>query len=235
MFCCSARCIVDLVFAASQVCKNFVIGCCSYGQTCIYHHPDPIQLPGFNPTSPFASSQLSNSAIPHGHSPSMTDRQLSPHVPDAPLPFADQPSGYFPGYNSQVEGITPPWGYPIPIPTPPGSYKPISWRTTLCRHFVKNKGWCPVGDACGYIHDLTLHPHRPTLETKIKSKISGSNHPYNDPASSLLFTRDQGKSRVIGGGVPVGSRGSHCWAYVQGSCGMKVCRYYHPKDIQPCE
>ncbi|OJT03589.1 hypothetical protein TRAPUB_5765 [Trametes pubescens] len=27
-------------------------------------------------------------------------------------------------------------------------YRPLSWRTALCRHFVKNKGWCPVGDDC---------------------------------------------------------------------------------------
>ena len=27
-------------------------------------------------------------------------------------------------------------------------YRPLSWRTTLCRHFLKNRGWCPLGEQC---------------------------------------------------------------------------------------
>jgi hypothetical protein len=44
-----------------------------------------------------------------------------------------------------------------------------------------------------------------------------------------------GTDRVIGGGVYVGSKASHCWAHVQGSCRLKGCRYFHPKDVRPCQ
>ncbi|KAF7789751.1 hypothetical protein EIP86_000697 [Pleurotus ostreatoroseus] len=52
-------------------------------------------------------------------------------------------------------------------------FRPLSWRTTLCRHFTKNQGWCPLvvphtpclawpncprGHLCNYKHPEPLAP-----------------------------------------------------------------------------
>ena len=33
----------------------------------------------------------------------------------------------------------------------------------------------------------------------------------------------------------VGSKHSHCWAYVQGLCHMQDCQYLHPVAVRLCE
>lgn len=47
---------------------------------------------------------------------------------------------------------------------------------------------------------------------------------------------DDASERTISGGVVVGAQAAHChcWAYVQGRCRMKDCKYGHPKDVRPC-
>ncbi|KAK7679173.1 hypothetical protein QCA50_017751 [Cerrena zonata] len=78
-------------------------------------------------------------------------------------------------------------------------FRALSWRTKLCKHFVKNQGWCSLGDECGYIHDLRL-----------------AEHARND------IRYPDGHRRLDS------SKQSHCWAYVHGVCRAGNCPYVHP-------
>ncbi|TFK75667.1 hypothetical protein BDN72DRAFT_449742 [Pluteus cervinus] len=61
-------------------------------------------------------------------------------------------------------------------------------QTSPCRHYVRNSGWCPDGDACAYIHDSERFPFN---EMDLKP---------------------------------------HCWAFIQGTCPVRRCHYFHPID-----
>ncbi|KAI1792081.1 hypothetical protein LXA43DRAFT_972694 [Ganoderma leucocontextum] len=93
------------------------------------------------------------------------------------------------------------------------SYRPLSWRTTLCRHFLKNRGWCPVGEDCNYIHDLMLGSFAKD-DTRFSSRRL--------PSTGNAKQNDRGKA---------GSKHSHCWAYIQGLCHVQDCTYLHPVAI----
>ncbi|KAH9838724.1 uncharacterized protein C8Q71DRAFT_705155 [Rhodofomes roseus] len=96
----------------------------------------------------------------------------------------------------------------VPPPSAP-QYRPLSWRTTLCRHFARHHGWCPLGEECNYIHDLELAAI--ALEDV---RFPGGRPPPEDSH---------------GDGPPqAGSKHSHCWAYIQGLCHVENCPYLHP-------
>ncbi|XP_006455263.1 hypothetical protein AGABI2DRAFT_180406 [Agaricus bisporus var. bisporus H97] len=86
----------------------------------------------------------------------------------------------------------------------------IAWKTTPCKHFVKNSGWCPLGDSCNFIHDWQL-------------------------VYSNMWNRDIIRQTAESSSRPDGSQKatSHCWAHVQGFCGTRNCPHFHPADIQP--
>ncbi|KAI0791217.1 hypothetical protein C8Q75DRAFT_805576 [Abortiporus biennis] len=146
--------------------------------------------------------------------------------PTLAYPVAAQPVGYHWGIPPQpvpaTEYMTFNWGYPPPqfIPSSavvqpqaqsqPPQFRPLSWRTTLCRHYIKNQGWCPLGDECGYIHDLSLAAHA-----------------HND----IRFPDSQRSGRGSNNRGRAGSKHSHCWAYVQGLCRVKDCPYLHPVAV----
>ncbi|EKM57850.1 uncharacterized protein PHACADRAFT_251735 [Phanerochaete carnosa HHB-10118-sp] len=53
------------------------------------------------------------------------------------------------GYNWSFPSFSPPQSATSSGHSQPSQFRPLSWRTTLCRHFAKNQGWCPLGDECG--------------------------------------------------------------------------------------
>ncbi|KAH9926534.1 hypothetical protein B0H21DRAFT_139418 [Amylocystis lapponica] len=115
------------------------------------------------------------------------------------------------------------WGFP---PTPYSAtaaishpqYKPLSWRTTLCRHFAKNRGWCPLGDDCNYIHDLTL----------ADAALEDVRFPARHVTAGSLASYDIKVNDGIG---QAATKHSHCWAYVQGLCNVEDCPYLHPAAV----
>lgn len=106
----------------------------------------------------------------------------------------------------------------------------MAYKTTPCRHFTLNQGWCPWGDECGFIHDPQLG-WVPPLE-----RTSGS----STPNSSTLGGNKSGlpdKTAIdvaVDSHRSVSSKSAHCWGYIQGICPhLDTCKYLHPADIVP--
>ncbi|KAL1949940.1 hypothetical protein VTO73DRAFT_8821 [Trametes versicolor] len=184
----------------TKLCRNFALGHCPQGDACNYVHasPDTIQndpnihamldggsLMGHGPRPPLASAA---SPVWSTLSP-VTNSSDHPNYQLGPTPFA----GTAP--DSRIK------------------YRPLSWRTALCRHFVKNKGWCPVGDNCNYIHDLAL-----------------ASFARDDVRNNARRASGHGGRRPNGKGK-AGTKHSHCWAYVQGLCHVQDCQYLHPVAV----
>ncbi|KAH8094487.1 hypothetical protein BXZ70DRAFT_360387 [Cristinia sonorae] len=166
---------------------------------------------GFSPPlfSPYNASSLGypwGIPSPTAHSPEQMQFNWSFTSPFSPPPppshHHPQPSHH---YQPQPQAAS--------QPNAP-QFRPLSWRTTLCRHYSKNQGWCPLGDECGYIHDLALAAHA-TEDIRFPNQTRGPND-------------SRGKSNAKG---RAGSKHSHCWAYVQGLCRVKDCPYLHPAAI----
>lgn len=86
-------------------------------------------VPGFNPQFSFPVTAAA---------PGFVWPTMSPPVATADMA----------GFNWMYPPIQP--GIPSHlVASQPPQFRPLSWRTTLCRHFVKNQGWCPLGDDCG--------------------------------------------------------------------------------------
>lgn len=192
----------------TKLCRNYALGHCAQGDQCKYVHSHDIPfsssypmaqpmvqlarvVPGFNPQFSFPATAAA---------PSFVWSTMSP-----PIATADMASfnWMYPPLQAGIQSQ--------PVTSQPPQFRPLSWRTTLCRHFVKNQGWCPLGDDCGYIHDMVLAAHA-TRDARFP----------NDP------TVGQGESYNTGRGKAA-SKHSHCWAYVQGLCRVKDCPYLHPE------
>jgi len=197
----------------TKLCRNYALGHCPQGDECKYLHshdipistPYPMAqpmiqlvrgLPGFNPQFSFP---LPTAA------PGFVWPTLSPQASSA------ERGGFNWTYASVQPNVI-----SQPLAPQPTQFRPLSWRTTLCRHFVKNQGWCPLGDDCGYIHDMTLAAHA-----------------AKDVRFPNAHVFDQGNffASNNGGSGKAGSKHSHCWAYVQGLCRVKDCPYLHPAAI----
>jgi hypothetical protein len=127
----------------------------------------------------------------------------------------------------------------------------LAYKTTPCRHFTLNRGWCPWGDNCCLLVSSCFSSyigpdewpfgsiHDPDLEwVSVPDRSSGRSTP-----SSMTLVGS--KSAVPGKTLveseadtsrSVSSRGAHCWGYIQGLCPHtdEGCRYVHPTDILPC-
>ncbi|KZT06081.1 uncharacterized protein LAESUDRAFT_759614 [Laetiporus sulphureus 93-53] len=178
-----------------KLCRNYALGHCPQGNQCKYVHPNSPPA-----TSAFPPPQYQ---WPQGYPTPLSTTMRFP---------VSGPWVTWNPQHQQMQGR--PWegtgGHSMVQPERPASisqYKPLSWRTALCRHYTKNRGWCPLGDECNYIHDLKLADL--ALED---ARFSGGKR---DAATS-----DQQGS--------AGSKQSHCWAYVQGLCHVKDCPYLHP-------
>ncbi|KAI0951493.1 hypothetical protein AcW1_008527 [Taiwanofungus camphoratus] len=196
----------------TKLCRNFALGHCPQGSQCKYLHT----------TAPLMPQNLT---LPHLLTPFATQRDLGQYIA---LPVLQSPGQWMATtpstQNSEIIPYN--WTYPsnpylIPIPAQhiaPTQFKPLSWRTALCRHFTKNKGWCPLGDECNYIHDLEL------AQIALDDVRFPSNNPNSGPSSSSSARINEGKGKA-------GTKHSHCWAYVQGLCHVKDCPYLHPVAV----
>ncbi|KAF8485704.1 hypothetical protein DFH94DRAFT_707120 [Russula ochroleuca] len=105
----------------------------------------------------------------------------------------------------------------------------MAYKTTPCRHFTLNQGWCPWGDDCGFIHD-------PDLEwVPASERTSGRSTPNSTLGGnkSLLHEKTMAESE-IDIRRSVSSKSAHCWGYIQGVCPhSETCKYLHPADIVP--
>ncbi|KAH8982862.1 hypothetical protein EDB86DRAFT_321790 [Lactarius hatsudake] len=111
----------------------------------------------------------------------------------------------------------------------------MSYKTTPCRHFTLNRGWCPWGDDCCFIHDSELEwapaPDRGSSgrSTPSSTTLVGNNYKplHNGTATSVAEAGTAVRSSS--------SQSAHCWGYIQGLCPHSGdnCKFIHPADIVP--
>ncbi|KAI0648638.1 hypothetical protein C8Q79DRAFT_998697 [Trametes meyenii] len=181
----------------TKLCRNFALGHCPQGASCNYIHASPESIQ----TDNSIHSSLGRSACVSLNGQAQLSSAVSPVW-----------STLSPVTNSSVDQVNYQWGSPAPSGAAPPSrikYRPLSWRTALCRHFVRNKGWCPLGEECNYIHDIALAEF-----ARDDVRFDKGRHPGNGGR--------RGKA---------GSKHSHCWAYVQGLCHVHDCQYQHPVAV----
>ncbi|GJE85609.1 zinc finger protein [Phanerochaete sordida] len=182
-----------------KLCRNYALGHCPQGDQCKYLHSNNIPM---QPTYPMAPAMMR----PSGLNPNFSFPAIATGMPFTwPSMSPPLPSPESTGFNWGFAPFSPPAPTASSGHSQPPQFRPLSWRTTLCRHFAKNQGWCPLGDECGYIHDLSLAAH--------------VTHDIRFPDGSR-----PSDSRA-------GSKHSHCWAYVQGLCRVRDCPYLHPVAI----
>ncbi|KAI9434402.1 hypothetical protein H4582DRAFT_1979734 [Lactarius indigo] len=125
-------------------------------------------------------------------------------------------------------------GVPNPSVTVPRKVD-MSYKTTPCRHFTLNRGWCPWGDDCCFIHDSELEwvpaPDRGSSgrSTPSSTTLVGGN--YNPSHNGTVTTVAEPGTAVRSSS----SQSAHCWGYIQGLCphsGDK-CKFVHPADTVP--
>ncbi|KAJ3485419.1 hypothetical protein NLI96_g4972 [Meripilus lineatus] len=188
----------------TKLCRNFALGHCAQGEHCKYAH----SYPPVSPTSNVSPTGFQVTGVRSAYNVAY------PYPP--PQPAMGYPWNVSSPTMVSPEGYAFNWVYSFPppqippqvnpeAPNPP-QFRPLSWRTTLCRHFIKNQGWCPLGEECGYIHDLRL------------ANFANNDIRFPEPRSNTSRGR-------------AGSKHSHCWAYVQGLCRVKDCPYLHPVAI----
>ncbi|KAH9988844.1 hypothetical protein BJV77DRAFT_723618 [Russula vinacea] len=106
----------------------------------------------------------------------------------------------------------------------------LAYKTTPCRHFTLNQGWCPWGDACGFIHDPELEWVPASERTSGRSTPSSLTLAGN---KSVLYDKTTVEPEVDLR-RSVSSKSAHCWGYIQGVCPhSETCKYLHPADIVP--
>ncbi|KAI0833871.1 hypothetical protein BC628DRAFT_1406780 [Trametes gibbosa] len=185
--------------STTKLCRNFALGHCPQDQACNYIHASPATIQRH---TDIHSMLDSGSNLTHGLRSSLATSPvystLSPVTNNS-----DQP-------NYQL-GLSPAMG--TTAVSDHIKYRSLSWRTALCRHFVKNKGWCPLGDECNYIHDLSL-----------------AEFAKDDARFTTRRSAGRGGGRH-GSRGKMGSKHSHCWAYVQGLCHVQDCQYLHPVAV----
>ncbi|KAH9954359.1 hypothetical protein BC827DRAFT_1272706 [Russula dissimulans] len=103
----------------------------------------------------------------------------------------------------------------------------MAYKTTPCKHYTMNQGWCPWGDQCGFIHDPQLEWAPPSERTSGRSTPS---------STTLVGSRSALLDQTTAPDPPrsVSSRSAHCWGFIQGTCARgENCEYFHPPDIGP--
>ncbi|KAH9917261.1 uncharacterized protein B0H18DRAFT_40834 [Fomitopsis serialis] len=183
-----------------KLCRNYTLGYCPQGERCKYLH---VVLPAsstpqatYPPTQPEATQLLSTQT---STAPPLQWFQMGRpiHALNATArPWASPPTFQV---NRDIS---------VPPPSAP-QYRSLSWRTSLCRHFSRHHGWCPLGDECNYIHDLEL------------AAIALEDVRFPDGRPPPEGNHGEGPPQA-------GSKHSHCWAYIQGLCHVEACPYLHP-------
>jgi hypothetical protein len=134
------------------VCRQYIQGYCSYGARCKYDHPPVGEPQWLDPQPSSLYSQTGhgkeNWFCPQGIASKRSSERQDSDVPGLHIqyPTSSRPLGngtfsqgakavrsHFAAYDNvdskKIRSI-------------------IAWKTTPCKHFVKNNGWCPLGDAC---------------------------------------------------------------------------------------
>jgi hypothetical protein len=151
---------VHICMFEGKVCQYFIRGYCKFGDRCKFIHPSHVNYQ--RPTGSFLSG-------PAAYTPDHNRQVFLPQLPVAPDIPPDltvgrpvvTPGGKLPGsppalglleqQSNHPDERSPASINPSQMTMPPSLHfpaKPIAWRTAPCKHFVKNKGWCPLGDAC---------------------------------------------------------------------------------------
>ncbi|KAH9937858.1 uncharacterized protein BXZ73DRAFT_44818 [Epithele typhae] len=200
----------------SKLCRNFALGHCPQGDACNYLHASP--------------ETIQSSSAPFGLQPSVRAAAKPRRI------FASRCADAWPTLSPMTTASAehqPAYSWAPPLPPPPPSsagpsathpqtrikYRPLSWRTALCRHFVKNRGWCPIGEECNYIHDLDLAEFAKDDVRFADRRAGGAGQGVSQGQGG------RGRGRA-------GSKHSHCWAYVQGLCHVNECQYMHPVAVE---
>lgn len=130
------------------VCRQYVQGFCSYGAKCKYDHP-PVGERWFDHQRPL-SSQTNHG----GYWPSSQDANPNPHL-ESQYNDGSQPLHQYSMASRLLGNGTFAYGARVPqtqhtssCVDPKKIRSIIAWKTTPCKHFVKNNGWCPLGDGC---------------------------------------------------------------------------------------
>ncbi|KAG0704184.1 hypothetical protein DFH29DRAFT_394824 [Suillus ampliporus] len=192
----------------TKTCRNFVMGRCAYGKKCTFIHPPPVPFLPSNILSPFARQLVLNwSAL----QPNTKEFAKAPQHPVAD-PTVAAPSYKTPFYPRRLSSA--------PILGTGRNVHPTNWKTTPCKHFIRTQGWCPVGDACNFIHDSA--PPSSGSPDQIRDERDRS--PGSDACAEEPWS--------INNTVMEATR-AHCWAYIQGMCVNPRCQLLHPEDVIP--
>lgn len=134
---CSSALFVEVI------CRQYLQGFCSYGSRCKYDHPqngewfDSQPLP----TPCFQAHGNRGYWLP-SHEGQCNDSNWYSHHAYSASECAPRESMH--SYNSKQS-----YQQPVPRNVDPKKMRSIiAWKTTPCKHFIKNSGWCPLGDTC---------------------------------------------------------------------------------------
>ncbi|EGO01112.1 hypothetical protein SERLA73DRAFT_179173 [Serpula lacrymans var. lacrymans S7.3] len=218
---------------ATGYCQNFILDQCALGEKCRYIHAVPLVFPSYSTSSPFDRAPavfrwpiplplpFTSSTMPMAQQfPFLIQEQNNetPQRRTSPPQPVSAPSG---PTNNKAPTTT-----PLDLVSDSALFRPLTWKMKPCRYYIKNKGWCPRGEFCNFIHDLAL----------VHSSSEAHSHSLADKETEIARPHENDNklnARTISGGVRVGSQPTHCWAFVQGHCRHTACPYLHPEDIEP--
>ncbi|KAJ7135406.1 hypothetical protein C8R43DRAFT_1239091 [Mycena crocata] len=189
-------------------CIHFAQGYCSFGRACKFNHSEPkFHFSPYHRPNPFAGPPNRGTLVP----------PPSPSQPSSGLPTlsAADISGSI-NSNATLARLSKLQYLE--------QYKPLSWKTTPCRHFTKNNGRCPLGDNCGFIHDLSL-PSAPTAPGQSSAHCwdhVASHSGCTTPKCGHFHPQDTTPYRKY----------TPCSAWPACSSGPR-CHFKHPEPLRP--
>lgn len=184
---------------------------------------------------------------PNGNFRSQQQQPEVPSAPQAPRLEPAQPIPHAPTHVPQSAPATNRYNHEGPISaTPMYAHETltaaprkldISYKTTPCRHFTLNRGWCPWGDDCCFIHDPALEwvppPDRGSSGRSTPSSttlVGGTYKPA--PAPNYTMNGAAEPNTIVRSSS---SQSAHCWGYIQGLCphSADTCKFLHPSNVLP--
>jgi hypothetical protein len=125
------------------ICRQYLQGFCSYGSRCKYDHPQKGEWFDSQPLpTPCIQAHGKSGYWLSSHEGQCNDSNwYSHHAYSASESFSRESMQ---SYNSKQS-------HQLPVPRnvdPKKMRSIIAWKTTPCKHFIKNSGWCPLGDSC---------------------------------------------------------------------------------------
>lgn len=124
--------------AVTPLCRQFTQGFCPRGRTCKFNHPDQhedVHFPPYFRADPFAEPAKQDTPVSLNRP---RPSQLACN-PTSPLNVGRKNSELLADGSTSRTAKLQFLAY----------LKPLFWKTSPCRHFVRYRGWCPLGDACG--------------------------------------------------------------------------------------